>query len=140
MKILGIDYGDVRVGLAVSDITEFLASGIGNVKITGMNNAVQLVCEKIKEHGCEKIVLGLPVNMNGSQGEKAEKIRVFGDKLKEASGLDVEYVDERLTTVMAHGFMNETGTYGKKRKESVDTLSAQIILQNCMDRLKYLKG
>lgn len=133
MKILGIDYGDVRVGLAVSDITEFLASGIGNVKITGMNNAVQLVCEKIKEYGCEKIVLGLPVNMNGSQGEKAEKIRVFGDKLKEASGLDVEYVDERLTTVMAHGFMNSTGTYGKKRKESVDTLSAQIILQNYLD-------
>ena len=133
MKILGIDYGDVRVGLAVSDITEFLASGIGNVKITGMNNAVQLVCEKIKEHGCEKIVLGLPVNMNGSHGEKAEKIRVFGDKLKEASGLDVEYVDERLTTVMAHGFMNETGTHGKKRKESVDTLSAQIILQNYLD-------
>ena len=133
MKILGIDYGDVRVGLAVSDITEFLASGIGNVKITGMNNAVQLVCEKIKEHGCEKIVLGLPVNMNGSQGEKAEKIRVFGNKLKEASGLDVEYVDERLTTVMAHSFMNSTGTYGKKRKESVDTLSAQIILQNYLD-------
>ena len=133
MRILGIDYGDVRVGLAVCDPTEFLASGIGNVKITGMNNAGQLVCEKIKEHGCEKIVLGLPVNMNGSHGEKAEKIRVFGDKLKEASGLDVEYVDERLTTVMAHGFMNETGTHGKKRKESVDTLSAQIILQNYLD-------
>ena len=133
MKILGIDYGDVRVGLAVSDITEFLASGIGNVKITGMNNAVELVCEKIKEHGCEKIVLGLPVNMNGTHGEKAEKVRTFGGKLKEASGLDVEYVDERLTTVMAHGFMNETGTHGKKRKESVDTLSAQIILQNYLD-------
>ena len=133
MKILGIDYGDVRVGLAVSDITESLASGIGNVKITGMNNAVELVCEKIKEHGCEKIVLGLPVNMNGTHGEKAEKVRTFGGKLKEASGLDVEYVDERLTTVMAHGFMNETGTHGKKRKESVDTLSAQIILQNYLD-------
>jgi putative Holliday junction resolvase len=133
VKILGIDYGDVRVGLAVSDVTEFLASGIGNVKITGMNNAVELICEKIKEHGCGKIVLGLPVNMNGTQGEKAQKIRVFGDKLKEASGLDVEYVDERLTTVMAHGFMNSTGTHGKKRKESVDTLSAQIILQNYLD-------
>ncbi|MBP3580576.1 MAG: Holliday junction resolvase RuvX [Clostridia bacterium] len=133
MKILGIDYGDVRVGLAVSDITEFLASGIGNVKITGMNNAVELVCEKIKEHGCEKIVLGLPVNMNGSQGEKAQKIRMFGDKLKECTGLEIEYVDERLTTVMAHNFMNQTGTYGKKRKEAVDTLSAQIILQNYLD-------
>ncbi len=133
MKILGIDYGDVRVGLAVSDVTEFLASGIGNVKITGMNNAVELVCEKIKEHNCEKIVLGLPLNMNGSHGEKADKIKVFGEKLKEASGLEVEYVDERLTTVIAHGFMNETGTHGKKRKESVDTLSAQIILQNYLD-------
>lgn len=133
MKILGIDYGDVRVGLAVSDVTEFLASGIGNVKITGMNNAVELVCQKIKEHNCEKIVLGLPLNMNGSHGEKADKIKVFGEKLKEASGLEVEYVDERLTTVIAHGFMNETGTHGKKRKESVDTLSAQIILQNYLD-------
>jgi len=133
LKILGIDYGDVRVGLAVSDVTEFLASGIGNVKITGMNNAVELVCQKIKEHNCEKIVLGLPLNMNGSHGEKADKIKVFGEKLKEASGLEVEYVDERLTTVIAHGFMNETGTHGKKRKESVDTLSAQIILQNYLD-------
>ncbi len=133
MKILGIDYGDVRVGLAVSDVTEFLASGIGNVKITGMNNAVELVCQKIKEHNCEKIVLGLPLNMNGSHGEKADKIKVFGEKLKEATGLCVDYVDERLTTVIAHGFMNETGTHGKKRKESVDTLSAQIILQNYLD-------
>jgi len=133
LKILGIDYGDVRVGLAVSDVTEFLASGIGNVKITGMNNAVELVCQKIKEHNCEKIVLGLPLNMNGSHGEKADKIKVFGEKLKEASGLEVEYVDERLTTLIAHGFMNETGKHGKKRKESVDTLSAQIILQNYLD-------
>lgn len=133
MKILGIDYGDVRVGLAVSDVTEFLASGIGNLKITGMNNAVELVCQKIKEHNCEKIVLGLPLNMNGSHGEKADKIKVFGEKLKEATGLCVDYVDERLTTVIAHGFMNETGTHGKKRKESVDTLSAQIILQNYLD-------
>ena len=133
MKIIGIDYGDVRVGLAVSDMTEFLASGIGTVKITGMNNAVEIVCGKIKEYGCEKIVLGLPVNMNGTFGEKAEKVKVFGEKLKEASGLEVHYVDERLTTVIAHGFMNETGTHGKKRKESVDTLSAQIILQNYLD-------
>ena len=71
--------------------------------------------------------------MNGSQGEKAQKIRMFGDKLKECTGLEIEYVDERLTTVMAHNFMNQTGTYGKKRKEAVDTLSAQIILQNYLD-------
>lgn len=133
MRIMGIDYGDVRVGLAVSDETEFLAGGIGSVTIKGMNNAIELVCEKINEYGCKKVVLGLPVNMNGSLGDKAEKIKVFGEKLKETTGLDVEYVDERLTTVMAHGFMNETGTHGKKRKNSVDTLSAQIILQGYLD-------
>ena len=136
MKILGIDYGDVRVGLAVSDVTEFLASGIGNVKIKGMNDALQQVLEKIKETGCEKIVLGLPLNMNGSAGEKAEKVKVFASKLEEASGLEVVLVDERRTTIMAHNFMNSTGTSGKKRKESVDTLSAQIILQTYLDKEK----
>ena len=133
MRILGIDYGDVRVGLAVCDPTEFLASGIGNVVIKGMNDAVEKVCEKIKETNAEKIVLGLPVNMNGTQGDKAEKIKVFAQKLKEASGLEIDFIDERRTTIMAHGFMNETGTHGKKRKDSVDTLSAQIILQTYLD-------
>ena len=133
MRILGIDYGDVRVGLAISDPTEFLASGIGNVVIQGLNDAVEKVCEKIKETSAEKIVLGLPVNMNGTQGDKAEKIKVFSEKLKEASGIDIDFIDERRTTIMAHGFMNETGTHGKKRKEAVDTLSAQIILQTYLD-------
>ncbi len=133
MRILGIDYGDVRVGLAVSDPTGFLAGGIGNIKIKGMNDAVKLVCEKVKEYNIEKIVLGLPVNMNGSVGDKAEKIKVFAKKLTEVSGLECEFTDERRTTIMAHGFMNETGTHGKKRKESVDTLSAQIILQTYLD-------
>ena len=116
MKILGIDYGDVRVGLAVSDVTEFLASGIGNIKIKGMNDALQQVLEKITETGCEKVVLGLPLNMNGSEGEKVEKVKVFASKLKEASGLEVELVDERRTTIMAHNFMNTTGTSEKKKK------------------------
>lgn len=133
MRILGIDYGDVRVGLAISDPTGFLAGGIGNVVIKGMNDAVEKVCEKIKETGAEKIVIGLPVNMNGTQGEKAEKVRVFADKLSKASGLEIEFLDERRTTIMAHGFMNETGTHGKKRKDAVDTLSAQIILQTYLD-------
>ncbi len=133
MRVMGIDYGDVRVGLALSDPTGFLAGGIGNVTIKGMNDAVEKVCEKIKETGAEKIVLGLPVNMNGTYGDKAEKIKAFANKLTDASGLEVEFIDERRTTIMAHGFMNETGTHGKKRKDSVDTLSAQIILQTYLD-------
>ncbi len=139
MRIMGIDYGDVRVGLAVSDPTGFLAGGIGNVVIHGMNDAVEKVLEKIKETGAEKVVVGLPLNMNGSAGDKAQKIRVFAEKLKDASGLEVEFTDERRTTIMAHGFMNETGTHGKKRKESVDTLSAQIILQTYLDMKRGAK-
>lgn len=139
MRILGIDYGDVRVGLAVSDPSEFLASGIGNIKISGMNNAVTQISEIIKQKDIAEIVLGLPLNMDGSEGESGKKIRVFGAKLSEAfPDMPIHYLDERRTTILAAGYMNETGTFGKKRKDSVDTLSAQIILQTYLDRKKNI--
>lgn len=135
MRILGIDYGDVRVGLALSDPTGFLAGGIGTLKITGMNNAVLQLCDTVQKHNVEKIVLGLPLNMDGSEGASAGKIRALADKLSEAlPTVPVELLDERRTSIMAAGYMNETGTFGKKRKEAVDTLSAQIILQTYLDR------
>jgi len=133
MRILGIDYGDARVGLALSDPTEFLAGGIGAVKVTGLNNAVKLVAEKVRETGAEKIVCGLPVNMNGTVGVRADRVKMFAQRLSDEVGIEIEFIDERRTTIMAHGFMNETGTHGKKRKDSVDTLSAQIILQTYLD-------
>ena len=133
MRILGIDFGDVRVGLALSDPTEFLASGIGTVKVTGIGSAVEQVANKIWEVKAEKIVCGLPVNMNGTQGERAERVKLFAKNLQEKTGLPLEFIDERRTTIMAHSFMDSTGTFGKKRKESVDTLSAQIILQTYLD-------
>ncbi len=133
MRILGIDYGDARVGLALSDITKTLAGGIGNVKVSGLNSAVTAVSDRIKDEQIEKIVCGLPVNMNGTEGDRALRVREFAKRLSEKTGLEVEFIDERRTTVMAHSFMNETGTHGKKRKESVDTLSAQIILQTYLD-------
>lgn len=133
MRILGIDFGDVRVGLALSDPTEFLASGIGTVKVTGIASAVEQVVNKIQEVKAEKIVCGLPVNMNGTQGERAERVKLFAKNLQEKTGLELEFIDERRTTIMAHSFMDSTGTFGKKRKDSVDTLSAQIILQTYLD-------
>lgn len=133
MRILGIDFGDVRVGLALSDPTEFLASGIGTVKVTGIGSAVEQVANKIQEVKAEKIVCGLPVNMNGTHGERAERVKLFAKNLQEKTGLPLEFIDERRTTIMAHSFMDSTGTFGKKRKDSVDTLSAQIILQTYLD-------
>lgn len=137
MRILGIDYGDVRVGLALSDPTGTLAGGIGTLKITGMNNAVEQVAALVREKDIQTVVIGLPLNMNGSAGASAEKIRVFGEKLANACPeLSIAYLDERRTSILAADFMNETGTFGKKRKAAVDTLSAQIILQTYLDRCK----
>ncbi len=133
MRLLGIDFGDTRMGLAVSDPTGLIAGGIGTVKVTGITSAVKATLPKIKEYNCQKIVCGLPINMNGTEGPRAERVRLFAHKLSEASGLEVEFVDERRTTIMAYSFMDSTGTFGKKRKESVDTLSAQIILQTYLD-------
>lgn len=135
MRILGIDYGDVRVGLAVSDPTGLIAGGIGTVKISGMNNAVSQVLDVIKEKSIEKIVLGLPLNMDGSEGPSASKIKAFASKITEQlPDMDIEFIDERRSSMLAASYMTETGTFGKKRKESVDTLSAQIILQTFLDR------
>ena len=137
MRILGIDYGDVRVGLAVSDPTGLIAGGIGIVKIIGMNNAVEQIVNVVNERQIEKIVLGLPLNMDGSEGPSAQKIRAFAAKLNEKiPEVPIEFLDERRTSMLAADYMTLTGTFGKKRKESVDTLSAQIILQSYLDRTR----
>ena len=132
-KILGVDFGDTRTGLAVSDALGMLANGIGYLQSTYMPKTAQLVAEKAKELGVKKIVVGLPINMNGTQGPRAEHAKEFGAMLGEASGLPIEFYDERCTTMAAHQILNLTDTRGKKRKAAVDTLSAQIILQNYLD-------
>ena len=132
-KILGVDYGDVRTGLAVSDALGFLASGIGTVRPGGMRNTAVLVAEEAKKQGVVRIVIGLPRNMDGSEGFRAEAVRAFAALLSEYTEIPYEFYDERLSTVEAHRFLNITDTKGKKRKEVIDTLSAQIILQNYLD-------
>ena len=143
MKILGIDYGEARMGIAASDESEFLAGGVCCVKVKNMRDAVLSASQKAKELNCKKIVVGLPVNMNGSHGPRAEHAEKFASilatKLQE-SGMDMPIVmmDERMTTMAASRYLNETDTRGQKRKNVIDTLSAQIILQNALDRLKNM--
>ena len=84
------------------------------------------------------MVIGLPKNMNGTEGDRAARSRRFAAMIEEASGLPTELCDERRTTILAAGYMSETGTFGKKRKESIDTLSAQIILQTYLDKKKNM--
>ena len=137
-RLLGSDYGDTRTGLAVSDEVRFLANGIGYISVGGMRKTVDKVSEIAREQNAVGIVVGLPVNMNGSEGPRAEKARAFAAMLEEASSLPVVLMDERMTTMAASRFLNETNTRGAKRKSVIDTLSAQIILQNTLDRLKNM--
>ena len=145
-KLLGVDFGDKRTGLATSDKTRLLASGIGQISVGGMQKTAERICEIIKEENITGgIVVGLPVNMNGTYGPRAEHAQKFatilGEKLAErgVSSLPIVMLDERMTTMAASRYLNETDTRGQKRKSVIDTLSAQIILQNALDKLKYMK-
>jgi putative Holliday junction resolvase len=138
-RILGVDFGDVRTGLAISDAARFLASGMGTISPGGMDKTARAVADAAAEQHAVAIVVGLPVNMNGSYGERAEHVRIFVGLLEEKiPDIPVCFVDERMTTMAASRFLNETNTRGQKRKQVIDTLSAQIILQNALDRLKNM--
>ena len=136
-RILGVDFGDTRTGLAVSDASRFLASGIGYVSPGGIVKTADKVAEVAREQKVSAIVVGLPKNMDGSEGFRADRCREFADLLRERlENIPVAMMDERMTTMSASRYLNETNTRGQKRKGVIDTLSAQIILQNALDRLK----
>ena len=137
-RILSVDFGDVRTGLAVSDASRLLASGIGYITPGGLEKTVLAVAQSAKDEKAVAIIVGLPKNMDGSEGSRAERCKKFARMLKEQSGVLVATFDERMTTMTASRYLNETNTKGKKRKGVIDTLSAQIILQNCLDRLKNM--
>ena len=132
-RILGVDLGDARTGLAVSDALGFLAGGIGYIKSGHMPKIAEEVLAAAKEHDVEKIVIGNPINMNGTLGPRAEKIQAFVELLQTMTDLPIVKFDERLTTAAAHRILNETNIKSNKRKTVIDTLSAQIILQNYLD-------
>jgi len=133
MIILAVDLGQARTGLAVCDKTEFLASPLPQISERNMDVLSDKIAEIAKEKKVELIVLGLPKNMDGSEGESAQNARAFGKTLEEKTGLEVRMQDERGTTITAHNYLNTTNTRGKKRKNVVDSVAATIILQNFLD-------
>ena len=137
-KLMGVDFGDVRTGLAISDPSRLLASGIGFISPGGIEKTADAIAEAAQREGAVAIVVGLPVNMDGSEGSRAQRCRKLARLLEERCALPVVMFDERMTTMTASRYLNETNTRGKKRKGVIDTLSAQIILQNCLDRLRAL--
>ena len=139
-KLIGVDFGDARTGIAVSDVSRLLASGVGNITPGGIEKTADAIAALVAEHRAVGVVIGLPVNMDGSEGGRAAKCRKLGDLVRMRLGEDFPVVmyDERMTTMTAARYLNETDVRGKKRKGVIDTLSAQIILQNTLDRLKHL--
>ena len=138
-RILGVDFGDTRTGLALSDPSRLLASGLETLSPGGMEKTAEAVAKVAKERDAAAVVVGLPKNMDGTEGFRAVRCREFAEKLSALTGLPVAMLDERLTTVSASRYLNETNTRGTARKGVIDTLSAQIILQNALDRLRALK-
>ena len=132
--IMGVDYVDARTGLALN--AGSFAFGAGCVRAEGMRRTAEEVAAAAAEKSAELIVVGNPINMNGTEGPRSEKCRAFAKMLGELSGIPVELYDERLTTVSAHNIMSELNVRGKKRKDNVDELSATIILQDYIDRHK----
>lgn len=140
MKIMAVDLGDARTGLAVCDRTEFLASPVGVIEERDFNAIITKVVYAAMEFEVKMIVVGYPRNMDGSAGSRAQKSEEFVRKLQGLVPIPVELWDERSTTVMAHNYLNETNTRGKKRKKVIDEVAATIILESYLAYRRNQKG
>ncbi len=128
-KIMGIDYGDARTGVAISDL---LCSIVGSTCVVPSRNREKAVADIVrlcKDNMVGEIVVGLPRNMDGTEGARAQLCREFAEVLKEATGLPVAMWDERRTTVEAHNILSQHNYHGRKRKETVDAVAASLILE-----------
>lgn len=128
-RVMGVDYGDARTGVAISDL---LCSIVGSATVIHSRNAektINQLLELIQKNDVGEIVVGLPKNMNGTEGPRAELCREFAARLEAASGLKVVLWDERRTTVEAHNILSDHNYHGKKRKDTVDAVAASLILE-----------
>ena len=133
-RVMALDYGEVRIGIAMSDVTRFLASGYENYTRKELDQDCKHIAEIVANNNVKIIVLGLPLNMDGSKGERVEKTYEFAEYLKNFVEAKIEFLDERLTSVSAEKILISADVSRKKRKEVLDKLSATIILQDYLDQ------
>ncbi len=133
-RILGLDYGEARTGVAVSDLLGITAQGVTSIKHSSDKELIEKLKPIFLEYNPIKIVIGLPLNMNATNGERVKKTKRFIFKLKKEFNVDVETIDERLTTVASHRTMTELGVSKEKKKDIVDMMSAVLILQIFLDK------
>lgn len=135
MVIISVDYGDARTGIAACDKFQMLASPVCVIAEKDREKLISKISEIAAEKKAERFCVGLPKNMDGSQGFRAEACREFGEQLQKETGIPVVFRDERLTTVSAHGILNSNDVRGKKRKNIVDAVSAVLILEEYLKTL-----
>lgn len=133
MKIMAVDYGDARTGLAICDKGELLASPIGVVHEKNFNKVIEKIIETANENKVEEIVIGNPKNMDGTEGSRSELCKKLADKITELCDIPIKLWDERQTTVQATTYLNQTNVRGKKRKNVIDAVAATIILENYLE-------
>ena len=134
MRTMAIDYGDARTGVAVSDAGGLLAGFTTVIHSRRPEQVLEQLLELMKEHGAEELVMGLPRNMDGTEGPRAELCRAFAARLEEATGLPVHLWDERRTTIEAHQILHTSGKRMKQHRKSVDAVAATLILEGWLDR------
>ncbi len=139
MKIMAVDYGDSRTGLAMCDMGEILASPLETVFEKDFERCVERVAQIAIEKKAQMIIVGDPINMNGTRGPRSEKCSLFAEKLRALVEVEVRMWDERSSTVTAITYMNETNTRGKKRRQVIDQAAAAVILEGFLNYRKNCK-
>jgi len=139
LRVLGLDIGEQRIGVALSDPLGWTAQGLDTIKRSGdLEQDIAQITKIIAEHGVQKIVVGLPKNMNGTLGPQAEKVQEFAHELEKKAFVQVNFWDERLTTVAAEKALISADISRKKRKQVIDKLAAVVILQNYLDSRSHV--
>ena len=136
MRKMALDYGEVRIGIAFSDMLNIIANGYETYTRKTLEEDLNYLNKLCKEKEVDTIVVGLPINMDGTEGERVEATREFAGKLAEKTNLPIKFLDERLTSVSAEKLLIEADMRREKRKQVIDKISATIILQNYLDMLK----
>lgn len=136
MVMMSVDLGEVRTGIAICDKMQILASPLCVISEKDRKKVLTEICKLAEKHKVERIVVGLPKNMDGSEGESATKARAFAQKLHDMSSVEVALQDERCTTITAYDYLNDTNVRGQKRKKIVDSVAATVILQDYLQSLK----
>lgn len=136
MKVMAIDYGDARTGIAISDMTGFLVGTTTVIHSWNADKTAAEIVRLVKENSVERLVMGFPKNMDGTEGPRAALYRAFAEKLQSVTGMEVVLWDERRTTIEAHQILSDSGYHGKKRKNTVDAVAASLILEGYLAFLR----